>query len=480
MLRSREGSFRPAMTFWVAGTLIVLFQLTGWVQTAHGIPAYARKYGTSCQTCHIAFPKLNAYGQAFRLLGYRLPDETEDLIKQPDVKLGAEAYKRVWPDAVWPGAIPSQAPFAVVAEFLVRNASALEEEDGETDREVVHNDFLFPSEVALVFGGTAGDHVAYFGEIEFEQEAEHEGIVQDVSIGHFDIRFTRLVGGTPALNVKIGSFQPELVSTFDHARRLTVANYDAMFSVGTSSPGGAAEVGGEGHHGGGSGIALPAVSRGLELYGILAHRLLWSAAAVNGLGPGHETFDGNSRKDLYGRVAYKLGGMAPDGSNAASYTSNPKNWQERSVQVGLIGLLGDGEDVHFEGVEDTTAIEFRDEDYSRYGADFNVFFGDLNLFGAFIRGKDDIQVEMDPDESGEFTYNAWFAEADGVLHYPWLHGALRYEGVDLPHEGLENWERGTVSMTALVRANVKTVLEYTRDLNEAKNYEVWAGAAIAF
>ena len=70
------------------------------------IPAFARRYETSCQTCHIAFPKLNSYGTAFRLLGYRLPDETEELIKQPDTPLGSPGYKRVWPGAVWPASIP--------------------------------------------------------------------------------------------------------------------------------------------------------------------------------------------------------------------------------------------------------------------------------------------------------------------------------------------------------------------------------------
>ena len=43
---------------------------------AFAVPAFARKYQTSCQTCHIVFPKLNAFGEAFRLRGYRMPGET--------------------------------------------------------------------------------------------------------------------------------------------------------------------------------------------------------------------------------------------------------------------------------------------------------------------------------------------------------------------------------------------------------------------
>ena len=44
-------------------------------------PIFARKYETSCQTCHTIFPKLNAFGEAFRLKGYRMPGETEEMVK---------------------------------------------------------------------------------------------------------------------------------------------------------------------------------------------------------------------------------------------------------------------------------------------------------------------------------------------------------------------------------------------------------------
>src|SRR5437667_8090899 len=83
------------------------------VRPAVAIPAFARKYQTSCQTCHIGFPKLNAFGEAFRLNGYRMPKETEDQIKLKPVSLGADAYKRMWPRAIYPSDLPGQVPLAV-------------------------------------------------------------------------------------------------------------------------------------------------------------------------------------------------------------------------------------------------------------------------------------------------------------------------------------------------------------------------------
>ena len=88
--------------------VLALFGVCAWnVSTASAIPAFARKYQTSCQTCHTVFPKLNAFGDAFRLNGYRMPAETEEMVKEKPVSLGAPAYKKLWPKAVWPGEISS-------------------------------------------------------------------------------------------------------------------------------------------------------------------------------------------------------------------------------------------------------------------------------------------------------------------------------------------------------------------------------------
>ncbi|HEX7486146.1 MAG TPA: hypothetical protein VF332_08340 [Vicinamibacterales bacterium] len=58
---------------------------------------FARKYGTSRQTCHTIFPKLNAFGVALRLNGYRMPKETEEMAKTKPASLGSPAFKKLWP-----------------------------------------------------------------------------------------------------------------------------------------------------------------------------------------------------------------------------------------------------------------------------------------------------------------------------------------------------------------------------------------------
>lgn len=44
-------------------------------ETSHSVPAFARKYGFNCNMCHVAFTKLNDFGQRFRDNGYQLPGQ---------------------------------------------------------------------------------------------------------------------------------------------------------------------------------------------------------------------------------------------------------------------------------------------------------------------------------------------------------------------------------------------------------------------
>ena len=45
----------------------------GATRDARAVPSFARKYQTSCQTCHTVYPVLNPFGEAFRRDGYRFP-----------------------------------------------------------------------------------------------------------------------------------------------------------------------------------------------------------------------------------------------------------------------------------------------------------------------------------------------------------------------------------------------------------------------
>src|SRR5205814_2868937 len=97
----------------IVKSLVVSVVLILSTSVAQAVPAFARKYGTSCQTCHVIFPKLTPFGEAFRRNGFKFPGRDEDFIKQEMVPMGQEAYRQVFPEAVWPGVLPGSPPLAL-------------------------------------------------------------------------------------------------------------------------------------------------------------------------------------------------------------------------------------------------------------------------------------------------------------------------------------------------------------------------------
>ncbi|MFQ5453671.1 MAG: hypothetical protein ACE5D6_05745, partial [Candidatus Zixiibacteriota bacterium] len=87
------------------GACLLLASMFFAVKT-EAVPTFARKYKTSCSTCHYAFPRLNYFGKAFRDNGLRYPGGDKEFAKEEAVSLGSESYKRVFPDAIWPADIP--------------------------------------------------------------------------------------------------------------------------------------------------------------------------------------------------------------------------------------------------------------------------------------------------------------------------------------------------------------------------------------
>src|SRR5450759_4278695 len=94
--------------------LLTVLCLVSFTQTSRSVPAFARKYKTSCATCHNGFAKLTPFGEAFRRSGYQFPGGTDpEYVKEEAVPLGAEGYKKVFPDAIWPGSLPGTSPISL-------------------------------------------------------------------------------------------------------------------------------------------------------------------------------------------------------------------------------------------------------------------------------------------------------------------------------------------------------------------------------
>src|ERR1035437_6428069 len=93
-----------------AAAILLFFAITA--QQASAIPAFSRKYQTSCTTCHSDYPELNDFGEAFKKNGFKFPKDDEVFVKDLPILLGAKAQKEAFPKALYPGEIPGSVPVA--------------------------------------------------------------------------------------------------------------------------------------------------------------------------------------------------------------------------------------------------------------------------------------------------------------------------------------------------------------------------------
>lgn len=160
-------------------TLLLVLVAAATVPTANAIPLFARKYNTTCFTCHTTEPLLNEFGRRFQANGFQLPG-TSEKFAQADQSIFA---------------------FGILATPMVSHTQTHDNLlDTTTD---IANTFS-GIEVGLFSSASLGAHFSYFaavpvvvadGETTIEVEAAHL-IYSDV-----------LNDGTGSLNFRLGKFR---------------------------------------------------------------------------------------------------------------------------------------------------------------------------------------------------------------------------------------------------------------------------------
>ena len=278
--------------------MLGLFVAIVFTEESGAIPAFSRKYKTSCATCHVAFPKLTAFGEAFRRNGYQFPDGGDEAAtKEEPVSLGAEGNKRAFPDAIWPSTIPGSVPIGIVAEL---------EATYDPHRDPKWDFGTLEGEVEVLTGGTLGEDISFYAEV---------GVVDDaIEIERANVIFSNVFGGTTAMfNIRLGKFEPGVFSFSNH-RRISPGYGITTGTLGDNQ------------------WSLEHAQKGIELNGVVAEgRLGYNAGLVEGRGNLE-----NSQKDVYGHLTYKFGGMRLDGvvPEAAASAGATQPWQDNSVTIG--------------------------------------------------------------------------------------------------------------------------------------------------
>ncbi len=196
---------------------------------SYAIPAFARKYGTSCTTCHLDFPLLNDFGKAFKDAGFKFPTDDASMLKQPPVMLGAEAQKMAFPNAVWPGEIPGNVPVGLRMNNFFQVTSSNRNKfnaltpPGSTPQFVPGTDFetgLF----SLFTAGNFGGDIAYW--VDDDISVGGDNAAGGLGDGYFRfVDLSRLMKmPKDSVYVRIGQFELDLPYT--QARTINISPYD--------------------------------------------------------------------------------------------------------------------------------------------------------------------------------------------------------------------------------------------------------------
>lgn len=443
----------------LTGVLAVLVTLV-LIPKSVAMPQFARKYATSCQTCHIAYPKLNAFGEAFRRNGFRFPEggDAEATSVEP-VSLGAKAYKRMFPNSVWPGTIPGSIPIGIAVEGELRG--------GEADE--VKGDFQFPQAMKILAAGNIGEKISFWAGMHLV-EAGKIG-----TPGRIYLQINDLLGdAVPAVkaHLRIGQFDPDVVQINSH-RILGINPVGPQAFNSTSGLG-------EGHAHAAGGFSMDSLQRGIETRGTVAGRVIFACGLVNGNGagePGHAGFDNNTDKDYYARLAIKFAGLRADGAGqSAENITAFGNAIDNTIQIGGFAYRGRGLVAHEEEemdmgmeMEEGMGMEMEMEEeaiangFQRTGVDILARYGRAEIRATYLMARDD-----NPHGEDEALEAEAFSVQGQFLIFPWLTAMGRWERVLFDHE-LEDVTRFIPNITILVRANVKVVMEGIVTPDKTKN-----------
>lgn len=229
------------------------------------IPAFARKYQSSCTTCHNAYPSLNEFGYRFKENGYQMVgqedgDETEKI----NLEDGLALEKTIYP----------------ISLRIMGDINSLPQQPaGLGQNEKARLQFSFPDTISLYLGGTLFKNISFWGNYitnknEFDQ----------IHIGIHNL-LSEIVG-EGSLNLRIGFLNIHDWTIPNHRRVLQ--KKASIQTISTANPE----------------WNLDKAERGIEVYGRpnAGIPFFYYAGITNG---GKEIADDtNPAKNYYGGIAF--------------------------------------------------------------------------------------------------------------------------------------------------------------------------------
>lgn len=469
-MKRKSQNWTPV--FAVVAVSLITLTLFVIVPKGKAIPAFSRKYQTSCTTCHNMYPELNDFGEKFKKNGFKFPTDDETFVKQDPVMLGSKAQKEGFPEAVYPGEIPGTIPISFRYEGNF-NFNSNQPQPVQATSYVPRTDLFVPNTFTIISAGSFGPNLSFWIDDDISAGGSGaNGGLGDAYLKYNDLgRLLHLPKN--ALNVRFGQF--ELDIPFTQARTPYLSGYD-VFGEGTLAQSSC------------SGTPQPvpcqtvnnpfifgAPQRGIEFGGYPNNgNFTWSVAYVDGT---NAAYGGNTSqitrntKDVYLRTSYKFNLERDPESRKAIQAAGPTGPHDHtSIRVGAFYYYGKNQQ-NFGGSQ-FPFLGTINEPFYRVGGDIRFRFrSKFEIYGVGLVGHDNNHyvdtLASTYAKAPAVTFTGGFVAANYWI-FPWLIATMRYDFVNSPSDffnGVSRYQtRNDVrpGFQILVRANIKIVGEYTR------------------
>ena len=457
----------------LTAVVVVFCVMLASVPKTSAIPAFSRKYGTSCTTCHNNYPELNDFGLAFKKNGFKFPKDDETFVKQDAVLLGSKATKEAFPEAVYPGEIPGAIPISFRYEgSLVYNGS----QPGSVVKSggyVPRTDLFVPNTFTIISAGSFGPNFSFWIDDDISAGASGaggglgDGWLKYNDLGHiFHLPLN-------SLNVRFGQFELDL--PFTNARTPYLSGYDIL-GEGALTPnacGGAAPVCSTTNNP----FVLGTPQRGIEFGGYPNNgNFVCSVAVVDGTNSAYGTgpaLTARNTKDVYLHTSYQFNLERDSESRHAIQAAGPTGPHDHtSLRVGAFYYHGTNQQ-NFGGsvFPFTGTIE---DPFYRVGGEVRFKYrSKFELYAVGLHSHDDNHlvdtVAGTVTKTNAVTSTGGFVVGNYWI-FPWLIADMRYDFVNSPSDfanqipltEARTRNRFSPGYQILVRANIKVVGEYQR------------------
>jgi hypothetical protein len=229
---------------------------------AFAIPAFARKYEVSCNTCHArVYPEINPYGRMFLENGFQLPRGAEEPVRaRTTLKPGRERI-----------GLLKEVPLAVRVQSSVLIPTNAQVSNRNT------SDFRMLENLFLLSGGAVAKDISYFVAV---------SLAPDPVLHHGTVGVHNLLG-EGKLNLRAGQLLLWDFLRPEHRTVTHIGNLGATVQVGLNP------------------TLLDTSHLGFDAYGrLFARQLFYEAAVVQGAQAADGISDLDGHKDVFGQLQW--------------------------------------------------------------------------------------------------------------------------------------------------------------------------------